>query len=123
MGREKGRVTVNGETWFPIVLIGHTKVATEGLVDTGFDDLLSIPRALAVQLRLPIIGMEDYELADGHMVSCQTAALRIRFLARTRNVVAMLSDSEEVLLGTPLMRGHRLTIRYRRRSARLDPDR
>lgn len=123
MGRERGRVTARGETWFPIMLLGAEEIATEGLVDTGFTELLSLPASLCSRLRLPSIGLRDYELADGSIVASEVVSARIRFLGRTRRVLAVLADSDEVLIGTQLLRGHRLTIRFRGRTARLDPDR
>ena len=123
MGRERGRVTARGETWFPITLLGAEEIATEGLVDTGFTEMLSLPVSWRSRLRVPSIGLRDYELADGSVVASEIVSVRIRFLGRTRRVTAVLADADEVLIGTQLMRGHRLAIRFSRRTARLDPDR
>lgn len=123
MGRATGRVATTGETWFPVTLIGKKVVATEALLDTGFDDFLSMPRDLADDLGLPVVGLEDYVLADGSTITSEMVAVRVLFAGRSRRIVGMVSESNEILMGVQLLRGHCLTIRYRRRTARLALDR
>lgn len=123
MGHAKGRVTPRGEIWFPIVLLGPEEIITQGLVDTGFNEFLSIPASWCKSLGVTPFGFRDYELADGSTVTSQLVSVRVQFLGQTRRVTAVLAEANEVLIGTQFLRNQRLTIRFRHRSARLDLDR
>lgn len=119
----QGRVTARGLTWFPLTLFGREEIHTEGLVDTGFEDGLSLPNFVATRLGFVPVFHRMYELADGSPVRSPICVARVRILDQAVRTTAVLADTDEVLIGTRLLRACRLTIRYARRTARLEPDR
>lgn len=95
----------------------------EALVDTGFTDYLSLPRAYRKVLGLEPVGWYRFELADGRIVRTRVHLGRIRFHGRTHAVPIVLTRSQDALLGTQMFRGRKLIIRYARKLVRVDLDR
>ncbi|MBC7406329.1 MAG: aspartyl protease family protein [Candidatus Parcubacteria bacterium] len=78
------------------------------LVDTGFDDYISIPARLAQDLGLEIIGQTEVELANGSQYMVSVAVGQVSLVAYpeiTLDVNILLGDDEEALVGTRLLAG------------------
>ena len=117
-----GRVRPDGTAWLPVEIIGERIFRLQALVDTGFDDYLSLPGHLRRQARLRPVGYHLFELADGRVIRARIYLGRIRFAGESLDVPVVLSRSEEAIIGVALFRRRRLTIRYRRRTILLEPD-
>ncbi len=77
----------------------HREKTLSLLVDTGATDTI-LPGAVVNALQVRPIGEEDYELADGRIVSYQVGEVAIELMGKRRTVlVAFGRDGEEALLG------------------------
>lgn len=84
------------------------RVQINALVDTGFDDYISIPARLAQDLGLEIIGQTEVELANGSQYMVSVAVGQVSLVAYpeiTLDVNILLGDDEEALVGTRLLAG------------------
>jgi predicted aspartyl protease len=82
------------------------------VLDTGFTGHVCIARRHRQKLALSRIGMIDSELADGSRVE-QTAYLgSVSFDGQRRSVLVTLTDSEDSLIGTALLRKKRVAIDF-----------
>ncbi len=72
------------------------------LIDTGFDDYLSIPIYLAMELDLEILGEDEVELANGEQYSVNMSRAVVDFLDLGCQVSldVILGEDQEALLGT-----------------------
>lgn len=77
---------------------GSASIDAEAVIDTGshFD---LIPQTWVEELRLPILGEEDVDLADGSTTRMRIAAVWLEMLGRTRVVSAFVGSSN----ATPLI--------------------
>jgi clan AA aspartic protease len=108
MAIETGRVSVAREALLWLQLSAGEMV--ECLVDTGFTGALVLPQALVTRLSLPIVGREVFEMVGGQQFVASVALADIEWLGQTRT--ARVIVSEDMLLGTELLEGTRLTIDY-----------
>jgi clan AA aspartic protease len=69
----------------------------EAVVDTGFNDFLSIPRALVTELGLEPVGTLPVELADGSLQDTNYYPLTVHWMGEQRFI--MTQEGE----GTPLV--------------------
>lgn len=69
----------------------------EAVVDTGFNDFLSIPRALVAELGLEPVGTLPVELADGSLQDTNYYPLTVHWMGEQRFI--MTQEGE----GTPLV--------------------
>jgi clan AA aspartic protease len=119
----KARLRGDGTAWLPIVVNGARRITIEALVDTGIDGYLALPRTLKKDAALRPIGHYRFELADGRIVRSRVYLGLITFGGRTMKVPVVLTRSRDPILGIALFRNQRLTIRCRRRTVELRPDR
>jgi clan AA aspartic protease len=98
----------------------HRSVTVDAVVDTGFDGFISVPTRLAVTLGLELTGTLLFELADGSQTEELIFSGRVKIAGKTRKAQVLVSDSQDVLLGTRLLKDCQLTIDFSTGSVRID---
>ncbi len=102
-GRATLQVTVRGPS-------GQEGVI-EGILDTGFEGFVSLPRALVSSLSLPFLSYFQGLLADGRIVRFEVFAGTLDWEGCELEV-EVLAAGREPLLGTALLDGHAVEIEF-----------
>lgn len=110
MPEEKGQIISSGEAWLYVYLPDGR--AIECALDTGFYGWLSWPRKIVEKLALPHIGEEVVEIFGGARESCELVAADIIWLGEHISVPVLVSESEDTLIGTSLLKNTILRINY-----------
>ena len=88
-------------------------VRVAAILDTGFDGELSLPIGIAMQLGLELRDVITVELADG---SLSDELVFAGYLSEEeegeREVSILLTQSQDALLGTELLRGRRVILDF-----------
>ena len=109
-----GNVTGRREAIVSMVVYGQqTQERVEAVIDTGFDGHLLLPDSMIHRLALPQLGATVVTLGDGTSRLMRVYELAVQWLNERRLVEVLAGSADEVLLGTALLAGHRLTIDYR----------
>lgn len=80
------------------------------LVDSGFNGYLAIPEAVVRQLNLPLATVQSGSTADGRRGYFDTVDLSFVWMDRVKRIRAQVL--EEPLLGTRLLFGHDMQVRW-----------
>ncbi len=83
----------------------------EALVDTGYNASLTLPPALITRFGLPWRTRGEAVLADGNEEEFDIHAATVIWDGIARNILVDAADMEP-LVGTKLLRGHDLRIRF-----------
>lgn len=109
----KGRVNRQGEPLVPISLILRIQPTQYfGVVDTGFNGYLSVPKRLLRRSRWEAIGTERFEIATGALVEQEIYLGDIVFDGVRGPAYAVATDAREILIGTKLLRKKVLKIDF-----------
>ena len=81
-------------------------------IDTAFTGDLVLPRSMIELLGLPQSSSISAGLADGKQVVLETFSCVVDWFGEARQIEAVESESKLALLGTGLLRGHKLEIDY-----------
>jgi clan AA aspartic protease len=107
-----GFVNVRREAIIRMTVRGpHTDREIEAIVDTGFDGNLTLPPSLIEALDLPFRERGRAVLADGSDVSFDIHEAEIVWDECPRTIAVGVADAEP-LLGTSLLDGYELTVRF-----------
>jgi clan AA aspartic protease len=110
----KGRVNRYGEPVISIQLILRNRPARlTGVIDTGFNGYLSVPRRLLRRSKWLAIGTEKFEIATGALVEQEIYLGEAIFDGRRGPVYAVSTEAQDILIGTKLLRGKTLTVNFR----------
>jgi clan AA aspartic protease len=109
-----GWVDANGEAIVPIALAAG--VTINFVIDTGFDGELLLPASVAETLLLPIIGERECLVVGGAILTNFTSLVEIDWMGSPRVTEVILSEGDDYLVGTSLLRQTRLKIDYIARS-------
>ena len=90
-------------------------IVVDALLDTGFDGDICLPTQLAIQLGLELWDMMWVELADGTLKDELVFAGVVVWEGEDREVMITLTESQEALLGTGLLRDSVLEMDFTRR--------
>ncbi len=82
------------------------------VIDTGFNEYLSVPARMIRRLGWERVGVETYELASGEKMESDTYLGTVIFAGRPKQVVAASGSPSEVLIGTRLMDGMELSVNF-----------
>jgi clan AA aspartic protease len=88
-----------------------TDLSIDCVVDTGFNDDLTLPPQVVTVLKLPPYSTTLARLADGSQYSIPIHAARIRWDNREQ-LVPVLATGIRPLLGTALLQGFCLTVEF-----------
>lgn len=83
------------------------------MIDTGFDGHLLLPDSMIHWLALPRLGATVVPIGDGTSSLMRVYELAAQWLNERLLVEVLAGSANEVLLGTALLAGRRLTIDYR----------
>lgn len=110
----RGRVNSHGEPVVSIVLLsGKRRLVRKAIVDTGFNGYLSVPDTMTGQWYF--FGYEKYEIATGEVVEQKVYIGRIIWDSTPQDVYVVTSQSKDILIGTRLLKHHRLVIDFSRK--------
>lgn len=114
MALESGRVNSYREA---VILVRfQSGPAVECVVDTGFDGGLMLPRAFVSEIQLEVIAELTFEMVGGVQMSADVGLSQIDWLGTTRHVEAVISEGDDLLIGTELLIATTLIIDYQSKS-------
>jgi predicted aspartyl protease len=90
------------------------------VVDTGFAGDLELPEALFTALRPLLFAQRRFMLGGGQTVVEDIFLVDFDFDGELASVEATFVDTLQILLGTRLLRNHRLEIDFPARTVRLE---
>ena len=90
------------------------------VVDSGFNGDLDLPITLQASLSTRPTGEITSTLAGGISIRQELFQLELLFDGEVETVYVTFSKADELLLGTRLLRHHRLEIDFPRRALRLE---
>ncbi len=107
----KGRVNERREAILRLRIEGTNKRRriVEGIIDTGYDGALTLPPKLIRQLKLPPLGQEQGELANGQIVTFKRYAATVK-LNKRQVRIAVAEAQTDPLIGMELLDGFELKI-------------
>lgn len=110
----QGIVNEYGEPIVPLKLVsGSRLIDNSAVIDTGFNGYLSIYKNLLERLDWYFVGYEEYELANGKRSKEEVYLGKIMFDGEGHDVFAIATDSEDMLIGTKLLKEKILMINFR----------
>lgn len=112
-----GKVSDEGVPLVEIDIAGHT---WQAIVDTGFNGDLELPDALRGKLNDQPAGRLRSSLAGGKTIEEDAFTVEFLFDGKTYQAVATFVSDPQVLIGTNLLRNHRLEIGFVSKSLRLE---
>lgn len=112
-----GSVTEDGLPVVPITIADQEWRAT---LDTGFNGDLELPEALRPFLEARFIGRTRFLLAAGQMAIEDTFLIHFSFDGETVLAEATFTAAREILVGTGMLRAHRLGIQFPNRIVTLE---
>lgn len=116
-----GRVNEEEEPEVPLILdLGKKRLRAKGIVDTGFNGYISVPKRILQQSDWTFLGCEQYEIATGQVIRESVFFGKIHFCGELQEVFCVASDSRDVLLGTRLLKGKKLVIDFRTRRVTIE---
>jgi clan AA aspartic protease len=104
---------VDGRVVLPVsfCLGNDTDLMINCVVDTGFNDYLTLPPQAVAAMGLPFYTTTVARLADGRKYSIPIHSARIRWNNR-EELVPVLATGIKPLLGTALLQGFRLIVEF-----------
>jgi clan AA aspartic protease len=88
-----------------------TDLTIDCVVDTGFNDYLTLPPQVVAVMNLPLYSVTRARLADGSYYSIPIHSVKIRW-NNIEKVVPVLATGIKPLLGTALLQGFCLTVEF-----------
>ena len=106
-----GRVSSAQEAIIPLQVLGpgSKQINIDAVIDTGFNDYLTLLPIQVTALSLPQQAVLRATLGDGSIISLPVYSATIIWDGQARQVEVLAANSEP-LIGTALLRGYRLTI-------------
>jgi predicted aspartyl protease len=105
----QGQVDVEG---LPALLLAVGGRDWKVIVDTGFNGDIELPESLRASVNPSLIGSSSSELAGGQTVVEALYLVDFPFDGQTVRAEATFSTSNEILLGTHLLRNYRLAVHF-----------
>jgi clan AA aspartic protease len=102
--------------WWSPDLSPHLEISTptgeslDLIVDSGFNEELTLPESLIEKLGLERFGPGEVELADGSVVRTEIYLGEILWFGQRKQVLVQSTKSEEGLLGTELFQGCKVEL-------------
>jgi predicted aspartyl protease len=112
-----GRVAEDGVPIISLEIAGRT---FQAIIDTGFNGDLELPVELQDKLNCQHIGRLRSALAGGQIVEEDAFAIDFPFDGELIRAIATFVSSDQILVGTNLLRDHRLQIGFASGYVRLE---
>ena len=90
------------------------------IIDTGFNGYLELPESLRSAVKAQFIGHLESALAAGQTILEENYVVEFPFDGETLEIEATFAPGDEILIGTSLLRNHRLEIDFRERFVLID---
>jgi predicted aspartyl protease len=113
----EGKVNANGVPMISLKVAGEVFRA---VIDTGFNGDLELPEKLRARVRPRLLGQATCLLAAGVTIQEDVYAVDFTFDGETVEVEAAFANCGELLIGTKLLKSHRLEIDFVARTVRID---
>lgn len=111
MAEEKGLVNKNLEAVLQIRLLNGAVI--NGVLDTGFDGSILLPREFAEENSMRFLGLEKVMLVEGISAEIETALVKINWLGEEMSIRVFISETNEMLIGTEMLVDSILEIDYK----------
>ena len=111
-----GRISEDG---VPVVMLTIAGREWPGIIDTGFNSDLELPVALRAAVRAQHHGRVYSTLAGGHEIREEAYLVQFPFDGEIVAAEATFVAGQEILIGTRLLRNHRLEIDFPAKTVRL----
>ena len=105
----EGTVTDDG---IPVIMLEIAGQQLTAVIDTGFNGDLELPQSIMTNLELTSLGPDQSVLAAGQEVIETLYAIRFTFDGEDLRAEATFAPVSEALLGTRLLRRHRLEVDF-----------
>jgi clan AA aspartic protease len=116
----KGRVNRYGEPVISIQLILRNRPTNlTAVIDTGFNGYMSVPRRLLRRSKWLAIGTEKFEIATGALVEQEIYIGEVIFDSQRGPVYSVATESQDILIGTKMLRGKTLVVNFRTKQVRV----
>ena len=112
-----GAVSDDGVPVIELAVAGNTWSA---IIDTGFNGYVELPGPLRPSVNARFIGRLESLLAAGQSVLEDNYEVEFPFDGRLMQVEATFSPGGQILIGTGLLRDHRLEIDFAERTVVLE---
>src|SRR5262249_17475686 len=112
-----GAVDADGVPVVHLTVAGRTWRAT---IDTGFNGDLELPYALGPSVNARFLGRGQATLAAGQSIEEEYYLVDFPFDGRPVTALASFTAGTEILVGTRLLRDHRLEIDFPARQVKLE---
>lgn len=112
-----GTVTQEGE---PVVTISVGGRDWAAIIDTGFNGDLQLPEDCRVSLAVTYAGRATWILANNQRIEEDRYLAEVLFDGQMVPVMVSFAPAVEALIGTHLLRRHRLTIDFDARTVLLE---
>ena len=113
----QGKVSDAGVPTIQVWVAGQTWLAT---VDTGFNDDLELPEALRAAVNASYLGTFPFALAGGQTIQEDVYLVDFPFDGKVIQARATFVADSQILLGTRLLRDHRLQVNFVTRTVELE---
>lgn len=113
----QGTVTEEG---LPLIRIEIAGRRWPAVIDTGFNGDLELPEALMPHVDAKPIGPIESFLAAGQVVEEEMYGVQIPFDGQTSSGEASFVPGDQILVGTRLLKHHRLEIDFPARTLQLE---
>jgi len=111
-----GKVTAKG---VPVISVNVGGKTYQAVIDTGFNGDLELPRELKETLHARLLGHATSLLAGGVTISEDVYRVEIPFDGQTARAEATFVSGDEILIGTHLLRKHRLNIDFAKKTVEI----
>jgi predicted aspartyl protease len=109
-----------GDNGVPSVSVEVANRTIRAIIDTGFNGDLELPQALRALVSARFLCRATSLLAGGVAIDEDVYLVRFPFDGRTVQAQATFVAGEEILIGTRLLRRHRLTVNFVARTLRIE---
>ena len=109
-----------GAEGVPVISITVASKACRATIDTGFNGDLELPAALRSFVSARFIGRTRFLLAAGQTAVEDTFLVSFPFDGETVLAEATFTSASEILIGTGLLRRHRVEIHFPNRTVLLE---
>lgn len=106
-----GLITADREAVIHLIIrdINGQEEDIEAVIDTGFNDYLTLPKSLVSRLALPFAAPTQATLADGSTIRLDCYQATIIWNEQPRTILALEAEGGS-LIGMSLLYGHLLTL-------------
>lgn len=104
----------------PMISITIDGVSYRAVIDTGFNGDLELPESLRAQVAARLLAQSLSHLAGGVSIVEDIYLVDFPFDDQTVEAEASFVDGDEILIGTKLLKQHRLEIDFVKRTVRIE---